>query len=86
MGTAEEVIAQFGCGTCHKVAGEAGEAGPDLTMVGRRGGKEFLRRSILSPDAEIAQGFEAGAMPPDFGDQVYAKELEMLVDYLAKLK
>ena len=33
-----------------------------------------------------AKGFEKDQMPPDYGAQMYAVELEMMVDYLAGLK
>ncbi|MHA1529471.1 MAG: c-type cytochrome [Alphaproteobacteria bacterium] len=84
--TPEEAMAEFACGACHKVAGEEGELGPDLTAVGARLDKDHLRRSILLPNADIAEGFEADMMPDDYGEQLYAVELEMLVDYLAGLK
>jgi mono/diheme cytochrome c family protein len=84
--TPEEAMAEFACGACHKVAGEEGELGPDLTAVGARLDKDHLRRSILQPNAEIAEGFEPDLMPDDYGEQLYAVELEMLVDYLAGLK
>lgn len=84
--TAEEMVVEFACGACHKVAGEEGELGPDLTVVGARRDKEFIRRAILDPNADIAEGFEADMMPADYGEQLYAGELEMLVDYLAGLK
>ncbi len=86
VATAEEAIAEFGCGACHKVAGEEGEIGPNLTRIGAARDKEYLRRSILDPNAEITQGFEADLMPADYGEQLYAMELEMIVDYLAGLE
>ncbi|MFQ5915574.1 MAG: c-type cytochrome [Nitrospinota bacterium] len=85
-GTPEEAIAEFACGACHRVAGEEGEVGPDLTGIGAQRDKEYLRRAILDPNAEIAEGFEPDMMPDDYGEQLYAKEMEMLVDYLAGLK
>lgn len=48
--------------------------------------KESLRQSILDPDAVIAKGYQAGMMPKTYGEQMKAKELEMLVNYLAGLK
>lgn len=86
LDTPEQAIAEFGCGACHKVAGEEGELGPDLTAIGAERDKVYLRRSILDPNADIAEGFEADVMPGDYGERLYAKELEMLVDYLAGLK
>jgi len=82
----EDAIAEFACGACHKVAGEEGDLGPDLTRIGALRDRDYLRRSILDPDAEIAEGFEPETMPADYGEQLYAVELEMLVDYLAGLK
>lgn len=84
--TAEEVIAKYGCGACHKVADQAGEMGPNLTKIGATKNKDYIRQSILEPDAVIAKGFAGGMMPPTFGEQLKAKELEMLVNYLAGLK
>ena len=86
LGTAKEVIAEFGCGACHKVAGEEGEVGPDLSHIGATRDKGHLRQSILNPNAEISEGFEPDAMPEDYGEQLYAKELELLVEFLAALK
>jgi len=86
LGTPDEVIQEFACGACHKVAGEEGEVGPDLTGIGAVRDSDYLRRAILAPDADIAPGFEGGLMPPDYGQQLYAAELEMLVSYLADLK
>ncbi len=82
----EDALAEFDCGGCHKVAGEEGELGPDLTQIGALRDRDYLRRSILDPNAEIAEGFEPEMMPEDYGEQLYAVELEMLVDYLAGLK
>jgi cytochrome c5 len=84
--TPEEAIAEFACGACHKVAGEEGELGPDLTSIGTERDKDDLRRSILQPNADITEGFEPDLMPDDYGEQLYAVELEMLVDYLVGLK
>lgn len=84
--TPEQAIAEFGCGACHRVAGEDGDAGPDLTRIGAERDHAYLRRAILNPNSDIAEGFEADQMPADYGVQMYAKELEMLVDYLAELK
>ena len=84
--TTEDIVAEFTCGACHKLAGEEGEVGPDLTAIGGKRDAAFLRRAILDPNADITEGFEADMMPPDYGEQLYAAELEMLVEYLAGLK
>lgn len=84
--TPSAAIEEFACGACHKVAGEEGDQGPDLRRIGALRGRDHIRRSILNPNAEIAKGYKPGLMPPDYGKQMYAAELEMLVDYLAGLK
>jgi mono/diheme cytochrome c family protein len=84
--TPEEVIAKYGCGGCHAVSGRAGTAGPSLASIGARKNKEYLRQAILDPDAVIAKGFNGGIMPRTYGEQMKAQELEMLINYLAKLK
>lgn len=84
--TPEEVIAKFGCGACHKIAGQTGEIGPNLTKIGATKNKDYIRQSILDPDAVIAKGYPAGMMPKTFGEQMKAKEFEMLVNYLAGSK
>jgi putative heme-binding domain-containing protein len=79
-------MAVLACAACHKVAGQGGEIGPDLAGIGARRDREYLRRAILNPAADVAEGFPPGIMPPNYGEQLYASELEMLVDYLAESK
>jgi len=46
------------CARCHKVNGEGGEAGPELSLIGKQKSKEYLLESILKPSAHIAAGFD----------------------------
>ncbi len=50
--------ADWGCQRCHKLNGEGGDVGPDLTGLGRAKGREYVLRAIISPNAEIAAGYE----------------------------
>jgi cytochrome c551/c552 len=84
--SAGAIMGQLACVACHKVAGQGGEIGPDLSSIGAGRDREYLRRAILDPAADVAEGYPAGIMPPNYGDQLYATELEMLVDYLAESK
>lgn len=82
--TAEEAVKKHGCGACHKIAGEQGAIGPDLTKVGSRRKRDYLVRAILEPDADVADGFPPGMMPADYRDKLTAGELELLVEFMAK--
>ncbi len=84
--TPEAAMVQYGCGGCHEVAGQAGALGPKLTHIGGSRDKAYLRRSLLEPNTDIAEGFPPNLMPDIYGDQMSARELEMIVDYLASLK
>jgi len=86
LATPQDIIQEFACGACHKVAGEEGDVGPDLTAIGALRDRDYLRRAILTPDADIVPDFEGGVMPADYGQQLYAAELELLVGYLAERK
>jgi len=82
----EAIIGKHACGACHKVAGQAGALGPDLTQIGGSRDESHLRRAILEPNADITEGFPPNMMPGNYGQQLYASELEVLVAYLAGLK
>jgi putative heme-binding domain-containing protein len=45
------------CSTCHKVHGQGGEVGPDLSLIGGKFDRTHLIESILDPSAEILQGY-----------------------------
>jgi quinoprotein glucose dehydrogenase len=47
------------CMRCHKVDGQGGVAGPDLTGVAARRDRAYLLESLINPNAKIAPGFEA---------------------------
>ncbi len=47
------------CVRCHKVKGEGGEVGPELTGIGTKHPRTYLLESIVAPNQAIAQGFES---------------------------
>ena len=64
-------------------AGSDADVGPDLGQLSQAdANEEFIRRSIVEPDAAIAQGFSADVMPENFGEQLSDEELDALVKYL----
>jgi len=79
------MIRGAGCTGCHKISGEGGAIGPELTHVGSRLSANLIRESILLPDAKVAKGFEKfkGIMPKTFGNQLTAAQFEALVQYLS---
>ncbi len=89
---AEQLFASNGCSGCHTLAkaGSNGTTGPNLDKQlvadAKAAGKpvpEFVRQSIVDPDAYIAKGYSAGVMPKDFGDKLSSEQLSALVDYIS---
>ncbi len=50
--------AEVSCLKCHKIRGEGGEVGPELTGLIDRKDRAYLLESIVTPNAQIAEGFE----------------------------
>ncbi len=79
------------CTACHSLNLDLVIVGPSLNGVATRaaaGGlepREVLRRSVLSPQADIVEGF-ADLMPPDFGQKLSEPDLEALLTYLLTLE
>src|SRR5262249_42159270 len=46
------------CVRCHKINGEGGDVGPDLSHIGAQKDREYLLESLIFPNAKIAEGFE----------------------------
>jgi quinoprotein glucose dehydrogenase len=47
------------CVRCHKLDGEGGEVGPEVTGIGSRKDRQYLLESIVFPNKHIAEGFES---------------------------
>jgi cbb3-type cytochrome c oxidase subunit III len=82
----EQIFTAAGCAGCHELAkaGASGTIGPSLEDLSSAGGgspEDSLRQSLLEPDAEIADGFQAGVMP-SFEGKLSEKQLQALVQYL----
>jgi cytochrome c oxidase cbb3-type subunit 3 len=46
-----------GCPQCHRVNGEGGRLGPDLTNIAPTRSAEHLRQSVIDPNADVAQRY-----------------------------
>jgi mono/diheme cytochrome c family protein len=80
-----QLLTEHGCLACHAIDGAGPPIGPPFDGIGRRADAERIRRGILDPNADTAQGFAqfAGTMPQTFGQQLSAAQLEALVTFLA---
>jgi mono/diheme cytochrome c family protein len=78
------VFTSAGCGGCHTFApaGTSGSVGPDLDEALQGKDAEFIRQSIVDPNAEITQGYNAGVMPQNFGEELSPQQLDNLVAFL----
>ncbi len=67
------------CGGCHRMAGQGGEEGPDLTTVGLRHSAGWLHSFIESPSR-----FHAESRMPSYGPPALThQEIEELAQYLS---
>jgi mono/diheme cytochrome c family protein len=86
----KQVFAANGCGSCHRFepAGSTGTTGPDLDELPDLAEKankplgEFVRESIVNPNAYVEEGYPEGVMPAY--DQLSDKELNDLVAFLTQ--
>jgi putative heme-binding domain-containing protein len=46
-----------GCNSCHLVRGEGAVRGPDLSVIGSERASDYLRESIVDPNAKVAQEY-----------------------------
>ena len=59
------LFASNGCSGCHtfEAAGSTGAVGPNLDEALQGKDAEFVHQSIVEPNAEVAEGYNAGVMP-----------------------
>ncbi len=70
------------CGGCHRIAGQGGEEGPDLTTVGLRHSGGWLHSFLEAPSR-----FHAESRMPAFGPPALShQEIEELAQYLSALR
>jgi ubiquinol-cytochrome c reductase cytochrome b subunit len=67
------------CVSCHKIAGEGGSSGPDLSKVGSRRDVTSLRALIMDATSEYPE-----TIMPRFRDRLNAEQINSLAQYLAK--
>ena len=79
----EQIFTSAGCAGCHTLAaaGSTATIGPDLSQLSTAEA-EFVRTSIVEPNAQVAEGFSPDVMPDNFGEELSDEELDALVKYL----
>jgi cytochrome c551/c552 len=89
----KSIFAEQGCGSCHTFAAaqSTGAIGPNLDEAlekdASRAGKplaEFVRESIVEPDAFVAPDFKPGVMPKTFAESLNEQQLADLVAFLTR--
>jgi cbb3-type cytochrome c oxidase subunit III len=71
------------CAACHTVDGvSTGQVGPNLTHVYAEKGPDYIRQSILDPNAVIAEGFAPNIMPPNFSDLLTPEQIDDIIAFL----
>ena len=86
-----EAFTRTGCAQCHRLAGEGGSVGPDLTGAGQRLSARAMLESILEPSRHIAPGFAVpgtdpplSTMPPGMVNVLAKEEVLDLLYYLRR--
>ncbi len=82
-----------GCKTCHSLEPGTVIIGPSMAGIGTLAGsrvsgmpaEEYLRNSIVDPNAHIVEGFPASVMPNTYATQLTEEEIDKLVAYLLSL-
>jgi cytochrome c oxidase subunit 2 len=86
--TGESVFISAGCGGCHTFtpAGTDAQVGPSLDKIDPDGKPlaDFIRESIVDPNAVITPGYQPGVMPETFESTLTDEQLDALVQYLVE--
>lgn len=96
--TPEDIIHNAGCGSCHQIGdiGESRKVGPDLSQIGNAAAnriaeltaEEYIRQSILQPNAHLAPDCPNGPclpniMPDYYAERLSSTQVDTLVAFLA---
>ncbi len=82
-----------GCATCHSITPGEIIVGPSLADIASRASspipglatEEYIRQSILEPNAYIAEGFSPNVMYAKFSETLTQEQVQDLIAYLMAL-
>lgn len=85
---------QAGCKSCHSLSPGGIGTGPSLAEIGLTAAErvpglsaeEYLRQSIVDPNAYLVDDYTRGLMPRSYGDNLTPDEIDSLVAYLLTLQ
>jgi len=83
-----------GCITCHSLEEGTTLVGPSHAGVGTSAGtlvagmsaEEYLKESIVEPNAHIVDGFSPGVMYQNYARELSTEQIDALVEYMLALK
>ena len=88
-GAQGELVFRSNCSSCHTIDGSsaAGNIGPNLTNVYAAQGEDYVRESILNPNAVIAPvcptgSCPSGVMPQNFAELLSDQDIDNIITYL----
>ena len=87
------IVDQAGCVTCHSLEPDVVIVGPSMAGIATRAetrvpglsAEDYIRQSILEPNAYVVEGYPAGVMVQVWGETLTEEELNNLVAYLLTL-
>jgi cytochrome c2 len=87
--TGEQIFTAAGCAACHTLskANANGTIGPNLDELAEAAGdrpgspEDYVRESLIDPDAVTVEGFDSGVMP-SYEGRLDDEQLQALVEYL----
>lgn len=76
------LFAAVGCVQCHRVDGNGGSVGPDLSAAGARFARRDLLEAVIEPQKVVSDQYAIVPMPAGLADSLDARELRDLVGWL----
>lgn len=88
------IVFQANCATCHALAENVVIVGPSLAHIATTAGirvegldaEDYLRESIVNPNAYTVEGFAVGSMQQNFANQLTSDDVTHVIAFLMTLE